>query len=158
MAHEPTFDQDAFFVEGLVQSANTQETAESFETGDYVFSNNSNFLPSDSPFGSNRRYKLRRNNHLALARENSLYNLLQPSEKEKDEKVKVITYFPIDYIPDPNLTIDKTKLITMRALQTHKQQAHSRENRVSLTSRSIHLKTLAIYSMTLKAPFTRPQY
>ena len=109
MTHEPTFDQDAFFVEGSVPSANTQETPESIDTGDYVFSNNSNFLPSDSRFGSNRRYNLRRNDHLALARENSLYNLLQPSEKAKEEQVKVITYFPLDHIPDPNLTIDTTE-------------------------------------------------
>ena len=109
MTHEPTFDQDAFFVEGSVPSANTQETPESIDTGDYVFSNNSNFLPSDSRFGSNRQYNLRRNDHLALARENSLYNLLQPSEKAKEEQVKVITYFPLDHIPDPNLTIDTTE-------------------------------------------------
>ena len=55
MTHEPTFDQDAFLVEGSVPSTNTQETPESIDTGDYVFSNNSNFLPSDSRFGSNRR-------------------------------------------------------------------------------------------------------
>ena len=96
-------------MEGSVPSANTQETPESIVTGDYVFSNNSNFLPSDSRFGSNRRYNLRRNDHLALARENSLYNLLQPSEKAKEEQVKVITYFPLDHIPDRNLTIDTTE-------------------------------------------------
>ena len=107
MTHEPTFDQDPFFVEGSVPSANTQETPESIDTGDDVFSNNSNFLPSDSRFCSNRQYNLRRNDHLALARENSLYNLLQPSEKAKEEQVKVITYFPLDHIPD--LTIDTTE-------------------------------------------------
>ena len=53
MTHESTFDQDAFFVEGSVPSANTQETPESIDTGDYVFSNNSNFSPPDSRFGSN---------------------------------------------------------------------------------------------------------
>ena len=71
--------------------AQTQATPELIDTGDYVFSNNSNFLPSNSRFGSNPRYKLRRNDHLALARENSLYNLLQYAEKEKQEEVKVIT-------------------------------------------------------------------
>ena len=34
---------------------------------------------------------------------------MQPSEKEKEEQVKVITYFPLDYIPDPNLKIDTTE-------------------------------------------------
>ena len=66
-------------------------------------------LYHDYCFSSNRRYNLRRNDHLALAQENSLYNLLQPSEKEKEEQVKVITYFPLDYIPDPNLKIDTTE-------------------------------------------------
>ena len=70
MTHEPTFDQDAFFVEGSVPSTNTQETPESIDTGDYVFSNNSIILPSDRRFGSNRRYNLRRNDHMELAREN----------------------------------------------------------------------------------------
>ena len=41
LTHEPTFDQDAFFV-GSVPSTNTQETPESIDTGDYDFSNNSN--------------------------------------------------------------------------------------------------------------------
>ena len=31
---------------------------------------------------------------------------MQPSEKAKEEQVKVIIYFPLDHIPDPNLTID----------------------------------------------------
>ena len=31
---------------------------------------------------------------------------MQPSEKAKEEQVKVITYFPLDHFPDPTLTID----------------------------------------------------
>ena len=58
-------------------------------------------------FGSNRLYNLRRNNHLALARGNSPYNLLQTSEKE--EQLKVFIYFTLDYFPDPNLTTDTTE-------------------------------------------------
>ena len=54
MTLEPTFDQDAFFVEGSVPSTSTQETPESIDTGDYVFSNNSNFLPIGPLYVSNQ--------------------------------------------------------------------------------------------------------
>ena len=75
------------------------------------------------------------------------------SEKEKEEGVKVITYFLLDYFPDPNLATESPT----RSLRTHKQQAHSRQTRVSLTLRLFHLKFLEIYLMTLTAPSTRPQ-
>ena len=88
MTHEPTFDQDAFFVEGSVPSANTQETPESIDTGDYVFSNNSNFLPSDSRFGSNRRYNLRRNDHLALPEKTRYITSCKHQKKQRKNRSK----------------------------------------------------------------------
>ena len=71
--------------------------------GDYVFSANSNFPQTDARFGSQRPYNLRRSDHLALAREHSVYNSLQISEE--DPQVKVITYFPLSHYPDPDHSI-----------------------------------------------------
>ena len=99
---ETIYDENTFFVEGSVPSE-ARETPETIDVGDYVFSANSNFPQTDARFGSQRPYNLRRSDHLALAREHSVYNSLQVSEE--DPQVKVITYFPLSHYPDPDLSI-----------------------------------------------------
>ena len=68
-----------------------------------MFSANCKFPQTDAGSGSQRPYKLRRGDHLALAREHSVYKSLQVSEE--DPHVKVITYFPLSHYPDPDLSI-----------------------------------------------------
>ena len=99
---ETIYDENTFFVEGSVPSEE-RETPETIDVGDYVFSANSNFPQTDTRFGSQRPYNLRRSDHLALAREHSVYNSLQVSEE--DPQVKVITYFPLSHYPYPDLSI-----------------------------------------------------
>ena len=99
---ETIYDENTFFVEGSVPSE-ARETPETIDVGDYVFSANSNFPHTDARFGSQRPCNMRRSDHLALAREHSVYNSLQVSEE--DPQVKVITYFPLSHYPDPDLSI-----------------------------------------------------
>ena len=94
---EPIYDENTFFVEGSVPS-DARETPETIDEGDYVFSANSKFPQTDARFGSQRPYNLRSGDHLALAREHTVYNSLQVSED--DPQVKVITYFPLSHYPD----------------------------------------------------------
>ena len=89
-------------MEGSVPSE-ARETPETIDAGDYVFSANSKFPQTDAPFSSQGPYNPRRGDHLALAREHSVYNSLQVSEE--DPQVKVITYFPLSQYPDPDLSI-----------------------------------------------------
>ena len=92
---ETKYDEIIFVVEGSVSSEAT-ETSETLDVGDYVFSENINFPQTDARFGSKRPYNLKYGNHLALAREQSVYNCLQVSE---EPQVKVITYFPLSHSP-----------------------------------------------------------
>ena len=94
---EPIYYENTFFVEGSVPS-DARETPETIDEGDYVFSANSKFPQTDARFGSQRPYNLRSGDHLALAREHTVYNSLQVSEE--DPQVKVITYFPLSHYPD----------------------------------------------------------
>ena len=58
----------------------------------------------DARFGANRPYNLRRGDHLALARENSLYNTT--AKQEEEQAVTVITYFSLNNYTEPELQID----------------------------------------------------
>ena len=104
MKQEPISDQEASFVEGSIPLAHS-ETPESIDTENYIFLGQSNLPQTDVRFGANRPYNLRRGDHLALARENSVYNTLQPKQEE-EPAVTGITYSPIEHYVEPELQID----------------------------------------------------
>ena len=101
MNHEPISDQEAFFVEGSVPLAHAQ-TPEKIDTENYIFSGQSNFPQTDARFGVNRPCTIRRRDHLALARENSVNNTLQPKQEE-EPAITVITYFHLDHYIKPEV-------------------------------------------------------
>ena len=97
------YDENTFVVEGTVPPTSSETESESIDVGEYVFNENSNFSSDDTRFGANRPYNLRRDDHLALARDFSVYNALQPINEQPT--ASVITYFPLSHYEDPNLAI-----------------------------------------------------
>ena len=97
------YDDNTFVVEGTVPPTSSETESESIDVGEYVFNENSNFSSNDTRFGANRPYNLRRDDHLALARDFSVYNALQPINEQPT--ASVITYFPLSHYEDPNLAI-----------------------------------------------------
>ena len=99
--HKTVFDKDAFLVEGTALTV-SKETAEPNDTciliSDQIGSERTSFV-------SSRRYDLCRKEHVAVDHYNSLYNLRQSTDKNYYQEVTVITCFPLDHYPHPNLTI-----------------------------------------------------